>query len=177
MVMQSSLLIPFVDLPTGLRAAFFFSVRLLRFAFCLELTRRKRIRLENDLEMGYYFRGDNKEKPSLASLFADDNIAAKIASHLHYSDLVTISLTSKRMRGIMFHLGGPENRPELLAERSCEGDKGECWGCARVVCSVSASFFPMFFLILPRAAKTIYLRQRPAKLTKKKLQPPAQPGT
>lgn len=91
--------------------------------------------------MGYTGRDDVVEKKSLASLFRNDKIAAGIASHVHYSDLVNVSLSSKRMRGAVFHSGGAEHRSELLAERSCEEDKGECWACAVVICSV-CDFLP-----------------------------------
>ncbi|KAK3387874.1 hypothetical protein B0H63DRAFT_471065 [Podospora didyma] len=133
MVVQSALFLPFMNLPVSLRAGLFFAVRLLRTLFCLDRNKNH----YKDIEMGRDM--DKKdEKKSLASVFRESDIAANISSHLHYSDVVNVSLSSKKVRSAV--LAGPEkdrhsDRIELLAESSCEGmGKSQCWGCARVIC-------------------------------------------
>jgi hypothetical protein len=71
-----------------------------------------------------------------------DNIVGLLASHLHYDDIINLSLTSKLMRTSMFYPtledSHRRNRAELLCVSSCiDGLKNECWGCDRVICDVS----------------------------------------
>jgi hypothetical protein len=68
-----------------------------------------------------------------------DNIVGLLASHLHYDDIINLSLTSKLMRTSMFYPtledSHRRNRAELLCVSSCiDGLKNECWGCDRVIC-------------------------------------------
>ncbi|KAM5359562.1 hypothetical protein ACJZ2D_014370 [Fusarium nematophilum] len=81
----------------------------------------------------------------LAALFRDDQIVDRIATNLHYSDLVSLSLASKLMRTALFY-PGPDSasnnlRIESLCEASClKGKKTECWGCERVTCEECETF-------------------------------------
>jgi len=132
MLLQSYLLIRHTSFPTGIRVVFFFAVRLVRSVLCLD-DRRIRIR---DLE-----KGDTAEaeKRTLSGLFRHAAVAANIASHLHYSEVVNVSLSSKELRRMV--LFGSEKtrdseRLELLTGNSCQGEKSECWACARIICSV-----------------------------------------
>ncbi|KAM5353713.1 hypothetical protein ACJ41O_000363 [Fusarium nematophilum] len=75
----------------------------------------------------------------------DDQIVDRIATNLHYSDLVSLSLASKLMRTALFY-PGPDSasnnlRIESLCEASClKGKKTECWGCERVTCEECETF-------------------------------------
>jgi hypothetical protein len=93
-----------------------------------------------DLEMGYYVDEKRKDQP-LAALFRNDGVAAALAGHLHYNDIVNTSLVSKSLRSAIFVSpeGGASNRLDMLCEKSCtSGEKRECWACARLICNVSS---------------------------------------
>jgi hypothetical protein len=64
------------------------------------------------------------------------NVLQLLAGKLHYVDLVSLSLVSKRMRATIFPSlleGGTEDRQ--LRYYSCTGDaKAECWTCGIQVC-------------------------------------------
>ncbi|EWG44896.1 hypothetical protein FVEG_05862 [Fusarium verticillioides 7600] len=76
---------------------------------------------------------------SLAIMLQNDDIAERVASHLHYDDMVNLSLTSKLMRTTIFYPSmDPDSRRdriESLCVASCiKGKKSECWSCERVIC-------------------------------------------
>ncbi|XEV03038.1 hypothetical protein FSHL1_008325 [Fusarium sambucinum] len=81
--------------------------------------------------------GDNAK--ALGMMLRDDNIVGRVARHLHYDDVINLSLTSKLMRTSIFY-PSPEaprrrNRVESVCVASCiDGQKTECWGCERVIC-------------------------------------------
>ncbi|KAG8359247.1 hypothetical protein FVEN_g2754 [Fusarium venenatum] len=82
-------------------------------------------------------RSDNAK--ALATMLRDDDIVGRVARHLHYDDMVNLSLTSKLIRTSIFYpsLEAPRrrNRAESLCVTSCiDGQKTECWGCERVIC-------------------------------------------
>lgn len=82
------------------------------------------------------------QERSLAIMLQSDNIVERLASHLHYDDLVNLSFTSKLMRtGIFYPSMDPTSRHdriESLCIASClRGKKSECWSCERVICDVS----------------------------------------
>ncbi|EXK27827.1 hypothetical protein FOMG_15675 [Fusarium oxysporum f. sp. melonis 26406] len=79
------------------------------------------------------------QERSLAIMLQSDNIVERLASHLHYDDLVNLSFTSKLMRtGIFYPSMDPTSRHdriESLCIASClRGKKSECWSCERVIC-------------------------------------------
>jgi hypothetical protein len=81
----------------------------------------------------------NDKVKALATMVRHDNIVGLLASHLHYDDIINLSLTSKLMRTSMFYPtledSHRRNRAELLCVSSCiDGLKNECWGCDRVIC-------------------------------------------
>ncbi|KAH7168096.1 hypothetical protein DER46DRAFT_307865 [Fusarium sp. MPI-SDFR-AT-0072] len=76
---------------------------------------------------------------SLAIMLQNEDIAERVASHLHYDDMVNLSLTSKLMRTTIFYPSMDPNsrrdRIESLCVASClKGKKSECWSCERVIC-------------------------------------------
>ncbi|KLP03778.1 uncharacterized protein Y057_1613 [Fusarium fujikuroi] len=77
---------------------------------------------------------------SLATMLQNDDIAERVASYLHYDDVVNLSLTSKLMRTTVFYPSmDPDSRRdriESLCVASClKGNKSECWSCERVICN------------------------------------------
>jgi hypothetical protein len=81
------------------------------------------------------------ESPKFHDMLADDAIAEKIASNLHFVDIANLSCTSGPVRQTMH---GDKKKPsdkrlQLFCEAACEGgEKSECWACARMICKVSA---------------------------------------
>ncbi|KAF4982822.1 hypothetical protein FZEAL_1614 [Fusarium zealandicum] len=80
-----------------------------------------------------------RTKPSLAALLQDDRMVRRLAMNLHYSDLASLSFTSRLMRAALFHPSpdtwSRQRRIESLCEASClAGQKSECWACERVIC-------------------------------------------
>ncbi|WZH40941.1 uncharacterized protein QYS62_001881 [Fusarium acuminatum] len=76
---------------------------------------------------------------SLALLLQDDRIIERVARHLHYDDLVNLSLASKLTRTAVFYPSmdpsSRRDRIESLCVASClDGQKSECWSCERVIC-------------------------------------------
>ena len=60
-----------------------------------------------------------------------------IASHLHYSDLVSLSLVSRRWYQAIFPDTNLEQRAEALRMKSCQdGSKTQCWICNVQICEV-----------------------------------------
>ncbi|SCB65765.1 unnamed protein product [Fusarium graminearum] len=82
----------------------------------------------------------NHDEKLLAAVLRDDSIIERVARHLHYDDIVNLSLTSKLMRTAIFHpsieTSHRQSRVESLCVSSCvDGQKSECWGCDRVICA------------------------------------------
>ncbi|CAJ0549788.1 Ff.00g034010.m01.CDS01 [Fusarium sp. VM40] len=76
---------------------------------------------------------------SLALVLQDDDIVERVARHLHYDDLVNLSLASKLTRTAVFYpsmdSSSRRDRIESLCVASClDGQKSECWSCERVIC-------------------------------------------
>ena len=60
-----------------------------------------------------------------------------IASRLHYTDIVNLSLACKRLRQVIFPRPGLASRSEALRIHTCEnGSKSQCWICASQICHV-----------------------------------------
>ena len=77
------------------------------------------------------------KQPRLVAL-GNDAILGKIASHLHYIDVINLSLTCRSMYQTICPMNGHSKRFELLCIASCsDGSKEECWGCARQICEVT----------------------------------------
>lgn len=79
---------------------------------------------------------------TLASVFRIDAVAARVASHLHFSDVANLAMTSKVVRGAMLYPMFSEKdrvtRVDMFCEAACEdGFKSECWACAQLICEVS----------------------------------------
>lgn len=66
----------------------------------------------------------------------NDRTIVSIASNLHYSDIVSISLTSKSMNTAVFPRDRRPERIERISIASCEEDKSECWSCGVEICNV-----------------------------------------
>ncbi|CAG1967708.1 unnamed protein product [Fusarium graminearum] len=82
----------------------------------------------------------NHDEKLLAAVLRDDSIIERVARHLHYDDIVNLSLTSKLMRTAIFHpsteTSHRQSRVESLCVSSCvDGQKSECWSCDRVICA------------------------------------------
>ena len=61
-----------------------------------------------------------------------------IASRLHYTDIVNLSLASKSLRQVIFPSPDLATRSEALRIHACEnGSKSQCWICASQICHVS----------------------------------------
>ncbi|KAK0640823.1 hypothetical protein B0T16DRAFT_202587 [Cercophora newfieldiana] len=101
---------PLVNLPTTLRFAAFFMIRLIR----RPSLRRK------DVERGE----DMCEKPTTEAL--EEEVEGLLAKHPHYCDLLTVFRESKGV-------ASPEH-VEILAQKCCVGSKSQCWACDGVVC-------------------------------------------
>ncbi|CAF3496084.1 unnamed protein product [Fusarium graminearum] len=91
----------------------------------------------------------NHDEKLLAAVLRDDSIIERVARHLHYDDIVNLSLTSKLMRTAIFHpsteTSHRQSRVESLCVSSCvDGQKSECWGCDRVICAIKGptSYLP-----------------------------------
>ncbi|KAM0442718.1 hypothetical protein ACHAQK_003772 [Fusarium lateritium] len=111
---------------------------------------------------------------SLALILQDDKIVERVARHLHYDDLVNLSLASKLTRTAMFYPSmdpsSRQERIESLCIASClDGQKSECWSCERVICDVSTHVQPAITanslhfpgLQIRKANDSILARQRP----------------
>lgn len=78
-------------------------------------------------------------KPTLYDILnedVDNRTITSLASNLHYSDIVSISFTSKKMNSAVF----PKNRSgrvERISIASCEENKLECWSCGMEICKVT----------------------------------------
>ncbi|CZR37513.1 uncharacterized protein FPRO_02226 [Fusarium proliferatum ET1] len=96
-------------------------------------------RWPHDLNRLLSQKSPDREK-SLATMLQNDDIAERVASYLHYDDVVNLSLTSKLMRTTVFYPSvDPDTRRdriESLCIASClKGTKSECWSCERVICN------------------------------------------
>jgi hypothetical protein len=135
MTLQALLLIRFMSLPGLGRVAIIIIIRVLRAIMGLgRPAHRDRNLEEKDTP-------PDEKQITLASLFRSDSVAARLANHLHYTDITSISLASKAMREAVFastKKGSHSERVELLAVNSCDADRKEqCWACASIVCQAS----------------------------------------
>ncbi|KAK5988535.1 hypothetical protein PT974_10018 [Cladobotryum mycophilum] len=90
-----------------------------------------------DVEKAMDMQSEKRQAPTLGTVFRNDRIAARIASHLHFDDLTNVSMASKLMRVSVFkpETGDRSDRYELLCETACtKGTKAECWVCTKVIC-------------------------------------------
>ncbi|KAF5673868.1 hypothetical protein FHETE_3255 [Fusarium heterosporum] len=98
---------------------------------------------------------------SLALMLQDDKIIEKVARHLHYDDLVNLSLASKLTRTATFYSSmdscSRQERIESLCVSSClDGKKAECWSCERVICDDCQSEKRAIQSSRPQAARGLY---------------------
>ena len=79
----------------------------------------------------------------LASLLPFD-ILALLATHVHYTDLINLSLTTRAFRATIFPADEPARRERLRVYACAAGAKAPCWGCGAPTCGDcgSARAFP-----------------------------------
>ncbi|KAK0616947.1 hypothetical protein B0T14DRAFT_538650 [Immersiella caudata] len=99
---------PLINLPTTLRFAIFFAIRLIR---------RPRLK-RRDLELG--------EAGHEMSQSLEDELMKLVEKHPHYSDLLTVFRESK---GVV-----SSEHIEMIAEKCCGDQKRQCWACDGVIC-------------------------------------------
>ncbi|KAK4444486.1 hypothetical protein QBC34DRAFT_415018 [Podospora aff. communis PSN243] len=106
--LQNIRMFPLINLPTALRFAIFFAIRLLR----------KPGLKRKDLEQG----GATSEKTQSI----EEEVTKLVEKHPHYSDLLTVFETSKG--------AAASEHIEVMAEKCCWGQKSQCWACDGVIC-------------------------------------------
>ena len=90
------------------------------------------------------------------------NLLLLIASSLHYTDIVNLSLASKGLRQVIFPSPDLAARSEALRIHSCEnGSKSQCWICSSQICQVRR------YALTPRI-ETNELTHRPQSCSKKR---------
>jgi hypothetical protein len=78
------------------------------------------------------------ESDQALSTFLFYDMVILIARHVHYVDLVNLSLVSKRMRVTVFPSLPATDQNGQLRRYSCFGkEKNDCWGCGIQICRVS----------------------------------------
>lgn len=66
-----------------------------------------------------------------------NHIIVSIAKNLHYSDIVSLTLTSKSIRHAVYSRLSLDKHTALLNRLACEkGSKHECWCCGIEICDV-----------------------------------------
>ncbi|KAK2772971.1 hypothetical protein FQN52_004805 [Onygenales sp. PD_12] len=98
------------------------------------LSRRHRPRAENEGEEW------NKTIPvsgcSALADFLHIDILTLVSEHLHYQDLVNLSLTSKRLRATVFPNGHGRSGASILRRYACNpATRSQCWVCTMPLCS------------------------------------------
>lgn len=69
--------------------------------------------------------------------FLHIDILSLISQHLHYVDLINLSMTSKAIRAVVFPSAEIGDHADQLRRYTCEDDnKSQCWTCGIQVCQV-----------------------------------------
>lgn len=112
---------------------------------------RQRVKSDKPIELRTTDNTTNKhDKPTALSILLSPELQPEkygrplphdslilIASRLHYTDIVNLSLASKRLRLLVFPSPDSATRSEALRIHTCEnGSKSQCWICASQVCNV-----------------------------------------
>lgn len=72
--------------------------------------------------------------------FLHIDILTLISNHMHYADLINLSLTSKVVREAVFPSDDPERARKLLERNTCtDAAKADCWACSRQICDLCAN--------------------------------------
>jgi hypothetical protein len=81
----------------------------------------------------------NKTDQALASVLLGP-VLERMASNLHYVDILRLSLASKRIRKTVFPPLEYESRRRAFRLHSCGGNgNSKCWSCAIQICNVSST--------------------------------------
>ncbi|KAK2740971.1 hypothetical protein FQN55_008526 [Onygenales sp. PD_40] len=68
--------------------------------------------------------------------FLHIDILTLVSEHLHYQDLVNLSLTSKRLRATVFPNGHGRSGASILRRYACNpATRSQCWVCTMPLCS------------------------------------------
>jgi hypothetical protein len=94
-------------------------------------------------------------KATLFDILNEDKygqVIISIANTLHYSDVVSLSLTSKSINGVVFPHKPVKGRKERISIAACELGKTECWCCGAEICQVNIFLSHGNFVSLMREA-------------------------
>jgi hypothetical protein len=88
------------------------------------------------------------------------DILILVSQYLHYVDLVSLGMTSKAIRKVIFPSANVGNTVEMYRKYSCEGAiKSRCWICNRQICKVCEFSFtstPHPFMALAGSNRSIF---------------------